>query len=246
MFSNLIACSDFVSQAVAWCNENQGFCMIVLTAMLAYCTWKSCRYADKNIKAMREIEGSRARPQIALEVVQDNPFYIVRMVNLGLTAAHSITVEIAPRLSYCFDRWRGRKIGFLEDGVKWLAPSAAHQTNIGSFRDVETVNKTLVYNGFISYKGPDGKMYRDPFVLDFSLYKDTVYSSKKTIDSIGNELEKLRRAVELFGNGFNKLRVVAQSLDEYRAEEKAFVEKFVKGEAGDDAGPSEESEPREV
>ena len=45
---------------------------------------------------------------------------------------------------------------------------------------------------------------------------------KKTIDSIGNELEKLRRAVELFGNGFNKLRVIAQSLDEYRAEEKAF------------------------
>lgn len=227
MMTCLAACLNYALRCVAWCNANQGFCMVVLTVVLAYCAWKSCQYAANNIKAIKEIEENRSRPQIVLEIVPDIPFYIVRMVNLGLTAAHNIVVEVEPRLTYCFDRWQGRKIGFLENGVKMLVPRAFHQTNIGSFHDIEKINKTLVFKGIISYQGPDGKAYRDPFVLDFALYQDTVYSGKKTIDNIGSEIEKLRRVVESFGSGSNKLRVIAQSLDDYRAEEKALVDKIL-------------------
>ena len=57
---------------------------------------------------------------------------------------------------------------------------------------------------------------------------DTVYSGKKTIHNIGEEIEKIRRALELFGSGFHKLRVIAQSLDDYREEERRFVENAMK------------------
>lgn len=204
-------------------DRHQGFCMVVLTLLLALCAWQSCRYAAKNIKAMKDLESERSRPQIVLEIVQTIPFYGVRLINLGLTAARSVTVEITPKMTYCFDGWKGRPIGFLEHEVEWLAPRASHQTNIGSYQHIEQVNKTLVYRGFINYKGVDGQVYREPFVLDFSLYKDTVYSGKKTLNEVGVELEKIRRAIELFGNGFHKLRVISQSLSDYREEENAFI-----------------------
>ena len=204
-------------------DRHQGFCMVVLTLLLALCAWQSCKYAAKNIKAMKELETERSRPQVVLEIVQTIPFYGVRMVNLGLTAARSITVEVTPKLTFCFDTWRGRPISFLEHEVEWLAPRASHQTNIGSYQHIEQVNKTLVYRGFVNYKGTDGRTYREPFVIDFSLYKDTVYSGKKTLNEVGVELEKIRRAIELFGSGFHKLRVIAQSLSDYREEEAAFI-----------------------
>lgn len=204
-------------------DRHQGFCMVVLTLLLALCAWQSCKYAAKNIKAMKELETERSRPQVVLEIVQTIPFYGVRMVNLGLTAARSITVEVTPKLTFCFDKWRGRTISFLEHEVEWLAPRASHQTNIGSYQHIEQVNKTLVYRGFVNYKGTDGRTYREPFVIDFSLYKDTVYSGKKTLNEVGVELEKIRRAIELFGSGFHKLRVIAQSLSDYREEEAAFI-----------------------
>lgn len=61
-------------------------------------------------------------------------------------------------------------------------------------------------------------------MIDFSIFKDTVFSGKKTINDLGVELEKIRRAIDAFGSGFNKLRVIAQSLDDYREEDRRAIE----------------------
>lgn len=220
---SMLCCPGWINLIIKFCDAHQGFCMVLLTAALALCAIISCLLAYKNIKALKENEVERARPIVILEIVPDLPFYIVRMKNTGRTAARNITIEIDPPLKYCFERWVGKTIGFFNRSVDFFPPDYMLQTSIGSFRDIERNNPSLIYNGTLRYEDVRGRHYEDAFTLDFSLFNDMVFSGKKTINDIGAEMEKIRRALELFGNGFNKLRVIAQDLDDYREEESQFV-----------------------
>ena len=217
---------DRSSLIIEFADSHQGFCMVLLTTALALCAIVSCILAYKNIKALKESELERARPVVILEIIPDVPCYIVRMRNAGLTAARSITVEMSPNMEYCFERWRGKTIGFLNRKIDFLAPNASLQTNIGAFRDIEKHNPALLYKGVVRYMDASGRVYEDLITLDFSLFTDTVYSGKKTINDIGMELEKIRRAIDSFGSGFHKLRIIGQRLDDYREEERQIAEQI--------------------
>ena len=222
----MIGVQEWIVAVVRFADSHQGFCMVLLTTALALCAIVSCILAYKNIKALKESELERARPVVILEIIPDVPFYIVRLRNAGLTAARSITVEMSPNMEYCFERWKGKAIGFLNRKIDFLAPNASLQTNIGAFRDIEKHNPALLYKGVVRYLDASGRAYEDLITLDFSLFTDTVYSGKKTINDIGVELEKIRRAIESFGSGFHKLRIIGQSLDDFREEERLFVEQI--------------------
>jgi hypothetical protein len=108
--------------------------------------------------------------------------------------------------------------------VEFLPPASVFQTNVGTFNDIEACNPSLVHKGVIKYEDASGRRYKDAIVLDFSMFKDTLFSGKKTINDIGVQLEKIERTLSSFGSGFHKLMVVAQSLEDYREEERKFVE----------------------
>ena len=222
----MLACwnSNQIMTIVKFAEAHQEFCLLLLTAVLAFCAFVSCVLAYKNIKTMKDSEIERARPIVVLEIVADFPCYEVRMKNTGLTAARNITVELTPSVVYCYDSWKGKSIGFLCRTVEFLPPNSVLQTNIGTFRGIEAYNPSLMHKGFIRYEDAAGRKYKDAVVLDFSLFKDTVLSGKKTLNDLGVELEKIRKVIELFGSGFHKLRVIAQSLDDYREEERRFIE----------------------
>ena len=238
----MFCCSSWVNLIIEFCDAHQGFCMVLLTAALALCAIVSCWLAYKNIKALKESEVERARPVVILEIIPDIPFYIIRMKNIGLTAARNVYVEMMPPMEYCFERWKGKAIGFLNRKIDFLPPNASLQTNMGTFLDIQKYNPSLLYRGVVRYAGANRTSYEDLITLDFSLFTDTVYSGKKTIHNIGEEIEKIRRALELFGSGFHKLRVIAQSLDDYREEERRFVENAMKAMDEQKAGSEVNSE----
>lgn len=215
---------NHIVQAIKLVNDQQGFCMVILTIALASCAIVSCVLAFKNIKIMKESEIERARPIVVLEAIADMPFYLVRMRNTGLTAARNVTVDLSPSVVYCFNSWKGKAIGFLSRTIEFLPPNFVFQTNLGAFCELEAYNPSLMHKGFVRYEDASGRRYEESIVIDFSIFKDTVFSGKKTINDLGVELEKIRRAVDAFGSGFNKLRVIAQSLDDYREEDGRAIE----------------------
>lgn len=215
---------QYVKQIVDLAGAHQEFCMVLLTAALALCAFVSCVLAAKNIKAMKENEIEKARPVVTLEIVVELPCYMIRMKNTGLTPARNVSVELTPSVKYCFEKLRGKPIGFLTRIVEFLPPNSVLQTNIGTFTDIEACNPSLVHKGVIRYEDTVGRRYNDAIVLDFSMFKDTLYSGKKTIHDIGVQLEQIQRTLSLFGSGFHKLMVVAQRLEDYREEERLLIE----------------------
>ena len=214
----------YVMLGIKFADDHQGTCMVLLTIALALCAIISCVLAFKNIKIMKESEIERARPIVVLEAIADLPFYLVRMKNTGLTAARNVIVDLSPSVVYCFGSWKERPIGFMSRNIDFLPPNYVLQTNLGVFSELEAYNPSLMHKGFIRYEDASGRRYEESIVLDFSIFKDTVFSGKKTINDLGVELEKIRRAMDGFGSGFNKLRVIAQSLDDYREEDRRAME----------------------
>ena len=214
----------YVVQVAKFVDGHQGFCMVILTIALASCAIVSCVLAYKNIKIMRESELERARPIVVLEAIVDLPSYLVRIRNTGLTAARNVTFDLSPSVVYCFSSWKGKSIGFMSRTIEFLPPNSVFQTSIGLFNDIEAYNPSLMHKGFVRYEDAAGRRYEEAIVLDFSIFKDTVFPGRKTINDLGVELEKIRKSIDAFGSGSKKLRVIAQSLDDYREEERMAVE----------------------
>ena len=162
----------WICQAVKWIvvllDSHQGAFMVLLTTALVYYTYKSARAAVRNIELIKQNDDKRTLPYVVLEVMNDMPFYGVRMVNLGATAAHNVVVRAEPKIEMLFPNYR-KSIKFIHEPVAYLAPSAHFETDIGSFRDIERENPSKIYTGTISFENGDGKRFEHEFVL-FKFY----------------------------------------------------------------------------
>ena len=207
---------------VALPDRHQGAFMVLLTAALVYYAYKSARAAVRNIKLIKQNDDKRTLPYVVLEVVNDMPFYGVRMVNLGATAAHNVVVIAKPKIEMVFPNYR-KPIKFLHEPVAYIAPSASFSTDIGSFRDIEKANPSKIYTGTISFENDEGKKFEHEFVLDFTPYTDAVHKSEKTIHHVAKHLEELSREVSYIATGFHKPHVLVEKYEEYQSRIDAII-----------------------
>ncbi len=204
-------------------DAHQGFYMVLLTVALVLCAYKSARAAVRNIELIKQNDDKRTLPYVVLEVVNDMPFYGVRMVNLGATAAHNVVVRAEPKIEMVFPNYR-KPIKFLHEPVAYIAPSASFSTDIGSFRDIEKANPSKVYTGTISFENDEGKKFEHEFVLDFTPYTDTVHKDEKTIHHVAKHLEELAREVRHLATGFHKPHVLIEKYEEYQSRVMAAIQ----------------------
>lgn len=205
-------------QIVKWVVEkldnHEGAFMVLLTAALVWFAYKSAKIALRNLEMIKRNDDKRSLPYVTLEVVNDMPFYGVRMVNFGTTAAHNVIVKSDPKIEMVFQRYR-KPIGFLQGPVGYIAPSAHFETDIGTFRDIESANPAKVYKGTISFENDDGKRFEHEFVLDFTPYTDAVHKDEKTIHHVAQQLEEIKRELVNIGNGYHKPHILTEGCEEY-------------------------------
>lgn len=213
-----------MNEILNWCQTNQGFCMVILTLVLALCAMLTCWFAHRSIAAMRVSDENKSRPYVILEIVPDVPFFDIRMVNVGKTAARNVVVSAVPKLELMYKNFKRRKISFLDPGVAYMPPQDEHKTGIGTFSDIEAQNPTLIFSGRISYQSDTGKLYSDAFTLDFNLYNGITYSGRKTIHDVGVQLEKIGRTIEHVANGFCKPHVISEDFNDYQKRQREWIE----------------------
>lgn len=200
-------------------DKHQGFYMVCLTAALVIFAWKSARAAARNIELIKQNDDKRTFPYVALEVVNDMPFYGVRMVNRGATAAHNVVVKAEPNIEMVFPNYR-KPIRFLHEPVAYIAPSANFATDIGGINDIENANPSKVYTGTICFENDEGKKFEHEFVLDFTPFSDAVHKEEKTIHHVVHQLENLNREISSLATGVHTPHVLTE--DFYSHQENEF------------------------
>lgn len=215
-----------ISGAWSWlvesCDNHQGVYMVLLTGALVWFARKSAKIALNNLEMMKRNDDKRSQPYVTLEVVNDMPFYGVRMVNLGATSARNVVVVSEPRIEMLFPNYR-KPIKFLHEPVEYMAPSARFETDIGSFRDIEKGNPSKVYSGTISFENDDGEKFVHRFVLDFTPFTDSIHKDEKTVHNVAKELEEIKREIQQIALGSHTPHILVEDYDAHNRKIAEFI-----------------------
>ena len=207
---------------VHYLNANQGFVMAVLTAVYVVATiilvafvQRQASLAQKSLDFASRTEKAKYRPYVIFDIVYDDIVAYARLKNSGTSPAVDVRVSVSPRL-----RWKDKErgIGFIEEGVPFLAPDRELSEPFGWGEEFFKQYPDLNFSGSISYVDSDGDTYNENFAIGLSYLEET--SSIGKID-LGRELEGIRKALErCHSSSFTPLvRTIGES--EYRDQEKA-------------------------
>ena len=215
-------------------DSHQGSCMVLLTIALVACGIISCYIAAKNIKLMRKLEANRSSPYIVLETTQSVPFYGIRMVNMGLTAARNIVVETQPKMRIAFQRYQ-KPIGFLDRLLPVLVPQKAYACDIGSWDDLKKECPSLVYRCIVRYESEWGEKYESEYALDYSVYEHLIHREERTLTDLTKKFEDFCREFHHFATGFYKPHVLTEDYDKYNKKIEQMIENFKAKQEADSA-----------
>lgn len=228
-----------LEQAITWSNANEGFSLVLLTALYVVCTilivlssFASNRLAQKHLNSLWALERRRVKPTVVLQFYNDVPFFCLRVINLGGTTAYDIKFEITPMPRRLMKGDKAGKvkvfgslpveegISFLTRGIASLAPNSSLRSLIGVLDVIREVNPTLRYEGVVSYQDGEGTVYKDTLAADLNDYADVSHMGRKTIHNVAERLEGIERQLNYIGSGFHKLHVLTQDFDDYKKEEE--------------------------
>lgn len=207
---------EVMNAVLAFLENHQGACMVVLTLMLAFFAAVSCIIAANSVRLMGKLEAKRSRPYVLLETTNSVPFFGVKISNMGLTAARRVTVETKPRLQTVFSTYR-RPVGFLDRQFSILVPQKSYSTDLGDWDELKRENPSMIYQCTIRYESEWGDKYVSDCVLDYSIYENLANKREGTVSDLVQKFDEFTRAFGHLTTGGHKLHVLTE---DYHAHQK--------------------------
>ena len=223
----LLCIYQWLVRVAQWTSAHEAFCMAALTFGLVLCSVVSCYIGVKGIQATRRLEEEKCRPYVVFETFYNIPFFGVRMANVGQTPAYNISVKSEP-IIWLFGvqskEYKDRPIAFMNSTMPYLAPSGKIETELGNLDSIRRANPTLRFKVLVSYDDSRGLRYADEILLDYSFFDDLMYSGKKNIHNLVEEIAKTNRVLGDIASGSKKPHVLIDEFLEYRRREDEWLQ----------------------
>ena len=197
----VLSCSELVMQMVQWFNENQGFCMALLTMSMVVCSIVSCRIAAHAIR-----EQNRPHVVVSPCFIDHEIYFGVSLRNCGFSTAYDInfswdTAPVCPWPSMA----TSETSKFLREPIGSLRAGVGYKSFLGTIGDLKKQKADLVYRGKITYKDSTGKTFKEDIVVDFQMFAkrgiipdDNDSDSVKALMRITEQLQGIRRYTDHF------------------------------------------------
>jgi len=223
---------------IEWCNSNSGFIMTILTliyvvasVIVAALMVRANRLTAQSTEMAVKLDKERSKPSVVFEFLPEIPYFCLRIRNIGLTTAYNLKFHVSPEPRLCFGGKNQmpaekieRTIQFVSEGIRSLPPQGEVRTTLGTLARIEEGLGSLHFRGLLTYNDAFGGSHETMVDVDGSIYRGLVYSGKKAIDCVANELEKIARELGHICSGFHKPTVITQDIKEHRKEEMEFIE----------------------
>ena len=218
---------QWLVRVAQWTSAHEAFCMAALTLGLVVCSVVSCYIAVKGIQATRRLEEEKNRPYIVFGTVVNIPFFGVRMENVGYTPAYNITVKSTPPIwlfGVSDPKYRNRPIAFMNSTMPYLAPRGMMETDLGNLDSIRRANMSMRFEVEVSYEDSRRVVYRDRVLLDYSFFDDLMYSGKKTMHNLVEEVSKTRTQIERIANGQGKPHALIEGFQAYLKRDQEWLD----------------------
>ena len=224
---------EYVTTVVTLLDAHQGSCMVLLTVALVVCSIASCAIAAMSIRLMRKLDEKRSSPYVVIEATQNIPYYGVRIVNMGQTAARNVTVETEPKLSIVFPQYQ-RPIGFISNRLDVIVPHKSYETDIGNCDQVKKDNPSQNYRCIVRYESEWGEKHTAEYVLDYTVYEHLIHKENYTLTDLTKKIAEFCREFGNLVNGSRKLHVLTEDYEAHQEKVmKAIEEQQVEQDAAE-------------
>ena len=187
-------CIDFL-------NQNSGaitliFTMVVALATVAYVvlTWSLV----SETKKLREVQ---TEPKISA-IIQPREewlnFIDLIIQNIGLGPAYNIQFQVDPDFEEEGRSFKLSDIGFIKNGLRYLAPNQKLQTYLTNLADNFEQKCNNPFRIVVSYQSAIGKRYNDEYLIDFSQRREIRDVGKPAINKIADSIERIETHVEKY------------------------------------------------
>lgn len=238
---------QWLARVAQWTGAHEAFCMAALTLALVFCSVVSCYIGVKGIQATRRLKEEKSRPYVVFETFYNIPFFGVRMANVGQTPAYNISVKSEPMI-WLFGvqskEYKERPVAFMSSTMPYLAPSGKIETELGNLDSIRKANPSLRFKVNVSYEDSRHVSYSDEILLDYSFFDDLMYSGKKNIHNLVEEIAKTNRVLGEIASGTKKPHVLVDEYLEYRRREDEWLRQISANDTlprGEDVQSSEAS-----
>ena len=217
---------------IEWSNANQGFLLVLLTFVYVIATIWLAMLSRRQLRLATELELSRTRPMVILDLVVDRHFVFATLKNFGQTPATDVKVHTSPKLQFVMGgensvpkQETAHPIPFIDRGVATLAPGRTISALVGYWPRVKSEYPDLVFEGELSYRDSTGRTYTERLVADLSAQDGLFSLGTKTIEDVAKQLEEIAKTMKHVATGFNKPLIRTITEAEHQAQETAFMEK---------------------
>ncbi len=193
----------------------------VSTGAYAYLTWKLVSETQKLRRAQTE---PRVSVYAELNEQAGNGRMDLVFENEGSGHAEDIKIGFEGDPTY-FDGDRPiDQLPAIKNGLKHLGPYRRFRIILGWLfgEDYErAIQKPWIFN--LEYKNAVGDSISEKFVVDFSQFAGLILVDSPLV-KIDRHLESIRKDVHHLLTGFNKPRIITQTVDDYRKEQEQLIE----------------------
>lgn len=210
-------------EIINWLNQNSGFLLVLLTLAYVISTvvtvWKMKKANDlakESIDVFTELEKDRNRPSLFFTIEPVKSFIIqAKIKNIGSTTAQNVSIKTNPEIR---NLRNNKKIKFIADGIPSLPPGAEFSTIVGTFEEFKEEYNSDDVIGYIEYERLDGKIYKEDFDIDLSVYEGLQFIREKGIHEIAKTLDKIRKDLHHLTTGFKNPLI--RTIDEKKHKEE--------------------------
>lgn len=148
-------------------NRNEGFALVILTAVYAATTLVMARRMRQANDLAREIEAARNRPYVVVDLPSSRKAIFAAARNIGLTPAFDVAVSVDPPLKRFLSG--GKEDSVLCTGpISILRPREEIRDWLAAAPEFHQAYPRGIFNVSVHYKDVGKKAYEDKFVLDLN------------------------------------------------------------------------------
>jgi len=151
---------------IEWANANQGFIMVVLTAVYVVTTIVLVFQAKHSNKLTKEAMMRVSRPFLIIDLFPDSEFIYLRVKNTGVVPATDISVIFDKEVKAIGDSSLNemlQKLHFIGPGIELKFLLGKRNTFMDRNRSLQNIT------GKLSYRSPIAGTYEESVNIDLSL-----------------------------------------------------------------------------
>lgn len=207
-------------EVLIFLKNNETVLMIIFSFLVTIATLVYAKLTSELVSETRHLRRAQTEPNISI-TIQPNEERLERMdmivQNHGFGSAYDLQFTVNPDFEM-FPRMLLSEMGFIKNGLKYLAPNQKIQFILAVFDMNRNVKNENPFEIKVTYQSIMKKKYEHFNWIDFSQFNYFGQLGETPLQKIANKIDIIQKDIDGISSGSNKMKVIMYTKNEAEEE----------------------------